>query len=227
MTTPTGGTIRSSDIRNEFGASGANNSVRLGAYRISQSAGVYSNLPLDAGVPQSGSISFSQLRNKKLNVVVDISGDAETRVNMRSKYDADSGVTVIGGFNTKPADPSEKRILVSVNKTIGSNSESINNVALRTGTWGTSATLEVLLGSSARIIGAGGKGGDFTATEYIIYETDEYGNPYEAGTDVSYDAGAGSSGSSAFGVDYPCSIINYGYIQNGFGGGGAGGFRAR
>jgi hypothetical protein len=226
MTTPSG-TIRASDIRNEFGASGANNSVRLGAYRISQSAGEYSNLPLDAGVPQSGSISFSQLRNKKLNIVVDISGAAQTRVNMRSKYDENSGVTVIGGFNAKPADPSEKRILISVNTTIGSNSESINNVALRTGTWGTSATLEVLLGSSAKVLGAGGKGGDFTATEYIVYATDEDGNVYENGTDFSYDAGAGSSGSSAFGIDYPCSIINYGTIQNGFGGGGAGGFRAR
>jgi hypothetical protein len=227
MTTPTG-TIKASDIRNEFGASGENNSVRLGAYRVSWYAGEYSQLPLDAGVPQGTSaISFGQLRNKKLNVVVDISGNAETRVNMRSKYDANSGVTVVGGFVSKPANPSGKRILVSVNKTIGSDSGSINNVALRTGTWGTSATLEVLLGSSAKVLGAGGKGGDFTATEYIIYETDEYGSQYEVGTDFSYDAGAGSPGSSAFGIDYPCNIINYGTIQNGFGGGGAGGFRAR
>ena len=160
----------------------------------------YSNLPLDDGVPNSvavgnSAISFSQLRDKRLNIVVDISGQTEYRVNMRSKYDSNIGVTVIGGFIGKPVDPSQKRIKVSVNETIGSDSGSIDSlvappliVALRTGTWGTSAILEVLLGPSAAIIGAGGKGGDFTAEEYIIYSEDEYGNIYESGTDFSYYA---------------------------------------
>jgi len=227
MPTPAG-TISFSQIESEFGRNG---SKSLGSYRISQSAGLYSDLPLDDGVPKSvavgnSAISFSQLRNKKLNVVVDISGAAETRVNMRSKYDGNSGVTVIGGFVSKPADPSQKRILVSVNKTIGSDSGSINNVALRTGTWGTSTTLEVLLGSSARIIGAGGDGGNFTATETVVVEFDGDGNPFET-IAVSFDAGAGSSGSSALGIDYPTTLTNNGTIQNGFGGGGAGGFRSR
>jgi hypothetical protein len=226
MPTPAG-TISFSQIESEFGRNG---SKSLGSYRISQSAGLYSDLPLDDGVPKSvavgnSAISFSQLRDKRLNIVVDISGQTEYRVNMRSKYDSNIGVTVIGGFIGKPVDPSQKRIKVSVNETIGSDSGSINSVALRTGTWGTSANLEVLLGPSAAIIGAGGKGGDFTAEEYIVYETDEYGNVYENGTDFSYYADGGYSGSSALGIDYPTTLTNNGYIQNGFGGGGAGGFR--
>jgi hypothetical protein len=39
MATPST-TIKASDIRTEFGASGANNSVSLGAYRISQTVSV-------------------------------------------------------------------------------------------------------------------------------------------------------------------------------------------
>jgi len=278
MPTPSG-RINFSDIESEFGRNG---SKSLGSYRVSQSAGLYSNLPLDSGIPRNGPISFSQLRGKRLNVVVDISGGREDRVNMRQKYDANSGVTVIGGFRSKPADPSQRRILVSVNKTIGSSSASINHVALRTGTWGTSAILEVLLGPSARIIGSGGKGGDFVATtstqsgtavyaEYCFhyrfyskggsgplwcdYEPDPPaggqwtsgwypGNPfylpsgkssilaYEArrdwsATSVSFTANGGSSGSSALGIDYQTTLTNNGYIQNGFGGGGAGGYATR
>jgi hypothetical protein len=277
MPTPTG-TISFSNIESEFGRNG---SKSLGAYRVSQSAGLYSNLPLDTGVPQSGSISFSQLRGKRLNIVVDISGAREDRVNIRSKYNVNAGVTVIGGFTSKPADPSQKRILVSVNKTIGSSSASRNHVALRTGTWGTSATLQVLLGPSARIIGSGGKGGDFTATtttqsgtavyaERCLHFRDYKGNVYlsqckgydpnpPAGdwtsgwypgnyvfipsgksgfygyearrnwsaTSASFTANAGSPGSSAIGIDYQTTLTNNGYIQNGFGGGGAGGYRSR
>ena len=160
MPTPAG-TIRFSQIESEFGRNG---SKSLGSYRISQSAGLYSNLPLDDGVQNSvavgnSAISFGQLSNKRLNIVVDISGQTEYRVNMRSKYDSNIGVTVIGGFIGKPADPSEKRIKVSVNETIGSDAGSGVNTALRTGTWGTSTFLEVLLGPSAAIIGAGGAGG--------------------------------------------------------------------
>lgn len=250
MPTPTG-TISASQIINEFGPNNNTNDLpnrtKMGSYRISQSAGLYSNLPLDAGIPQSGPISFSQLRGKRLNVVVDISGGDEYRVNMRSKYDANAGVAVIGGFKSKPADPSQTNVLISINKKIGSSAGSRQQVALRTGSWGTSTFLTVTLGSSARIIGAGGKGGDFTATtnttQISVPLYDNEGNQvyyYDPGTDSSYPAytteettttdfvaNNGSTGSSAFGVDYPCTIFNYGYIQNGFGGGGAGGYRSR
>jgi len=242
MPTPAG-TIKFSDIETEFGRNG---SKSLGAYRISQSAGLWSNLPLDSGVPQSGPISFSQMRGKRLNMVVDISGGEEYRVNMRTKYDTNSGVTVIGGFRSKPADPSQTRIYVSINKTIGSSTESANHVALRTGNWGTSTILEVLLGGSAEILGAGGKGGDFRADQYFVevqvpqYEDGNQVYYYDSVTDSYYPvynteiqtvsefyADGGASGSSAFGVEYPCTVYNYGLIQAGYGGGGAGAYRSR
>ena len=69
MPTPAG-TIRFSQIESEFGRNG---SKSLGSYRISQSAGLYSNLPLDVGIQTSvavgnSAISFGQLRNKRLNI---------------------------------------------------------------------------------------------------------------------------------------------------------------
>lgn len=49
MPTPAG-TISFSQIESEFGRNG---SKSLGSYRISQSAGLYSNLPLDVGIQTS------------------------------------------------------------------------------------------------------------------------------------------------------------------------------
>lgn len=69
MTTPTG-TIKFSDITSEFGTPGGKN---LGAFRVNQSIGGRS-WTLDAGVPTSGTIRFSDLRGKTCNVVVDYTG---------------------------------------------------------------------------------------------------------------------------------------------------------
>lgn len=69
MTTPSG-TIKFTDIEAEFGQ---NSTRKLGSYRISQSIGGRT-WPLDEGIPQSGTIRFSDFRNKTLNVVVDYSG---------------------------------------------------------------------------------------------------------------------------------------------------------
>ena len=51
MALQSSGQISFSDISNEFGNAGS-----LGAYRVSQTIGELSNLPLDNGVPQTGSI---------------------------------------------------------------------------------------------------------------------------------------------------------------------------
>ena len=61
------GPISFSQIANEFGTPPGKN---LGAYRVSQTVGTLSSLPLDTGVPQSGTINFSDFYSKKLNVVV-------------------------------------------------------------------------------------------------------------------------------------------------------------
>jgi hypothetical protein len=171
MTTPTG-TISADNIRTEFGASGANNSVSLGAYRVSVSVGNYSNLPLDDGIPQGTDvISFNNFRGKSLNVVLDIGTDnTEYRVNLKTKYE-NSTPTMIGGYATKPINTSGKKIKFSVNKTIGSAAGSITNVALRTGSWDSGTSLQLIIGSNGRIYGSGGAGGNTTYSEANTVES--------------------------------------------------------
>ena len=52
------------------------------------------------------------------------------------------------------------KILIHVNKTIGSAKGNQANVALRTGTWQSDVVLSVDVGSSGRLYGAGGDGGE-------------------------------------------------------------------
>jgi hypothetical protein len=122
MTTPTG-TIKASDIANEFGASGTNGKVSLGAYRVSQTVSVLSGLPLDTGVPQgTAAISFGSLRGKKLNIVVDCtapSGEWKTKVNARQDYNDNNNITVIGGFKTRPSSPANTKVIIHNNGNIG------------------------------------------------------------------------------------------------------------
>ena len=67
MTTPSG-QISAQDIKNEFGEVGG--TVPLGSYRVSQSKGELT-LAIGDGVPTSGTISYDNMRNKRLNIVVD------------------------------------------------------------------------------------------------------------------------------------------------------------
>ena len=48
-----GNPLAFSEIETEFGANGTRS---LGSYRITQSVGTLSNLPLDTGIPSSGQI---------------------------------------------------------------------------------------------------------------------------------------------------------------------------
>lgn len=68
MALQSSGAISLSQIANEFGLP---SSKRLGAYRVSETYGALTNIPLDTGVPQSGTIRFSDFYNKKLNIIVD------------------------------------------------------------------------------------------------------------------------------------------------------------
>ena len=152
------GQISFSDISNEFGNAGS-----LGAYRVSQTIGELSNLPLDNGVPQSGAISFSDFYSKRLNIVVNYhSGGTEYQQDARDKYDA-NGITIVGGYkgvNNKPAAGNGAKVMIHVDKTIGSTTNAgVNRCALTTGSWN-NTTLQVDLGSTARISGAGGQGGE-------------------------------------------------------------------
>ena len=200
MTLPSSGSISASQIRTEFGAtSGDQNTgpVSLGAYRVNWYAGVYSQLPLDDGIPRgTAAIGFGNFRGKSLNVILDLGTNTEYRVNLKTKYD-NSTPTVIGGYKSKPTNTNGKKILISINKSIGSNKAATNNVALRTGSWDSGTMLFVRIGTSGEIIGAGGDGGGGGGAQ-------------------------GGGGTSAFGIDYPVTIENYGLISCGFGGGGGG-----
>ena len=192
------GSISASQISNEFGLPPGRN---LGAYRVSQTVGSLANLPLDTGIPQSGSISFSNFYSKRLNIVVDFySGGTVTRQTARTRYN-NSNVTVIGGFKTRPSSGAGSRVITNVNKTIGSAQGNINNVALRTGSWESNTNLEIVVGPAGTIIGAGGNGG----------------------TGTTGNGGSGTPGTSALGIQYTTTIINQGLIFGGRGGGGGGG----
>ena len=63
-----GSSLAFSEIETEFGQ---NNDRDLGEYRVSQTVGGLISQPLDAGIPQSGEIKFSDFYSKRLNVIVD------------------------------------------------------------------------------------------------------------------------------------------------------------
>ena len=110
MTLPTGESpISFSQIRTEFG-DGTNTStspVRLGQYRstdasfTNETVGALSNLPLDTGIPTSGTINVDSFHGKKLNVIIDYYSTSENRPNVaRTKYQetsASGNRAVVGG----------------------------------------------------------------------------------------------------------------------------------
>ena len=197
------GPISFSQISNEFGSPSGKN---LGAYRISQTVGDLT-IPLDAGIPTSGTIRFSNFYSKRLNVVVYCSGD---RVESRSRYNDNNNVTVIGGYKTRPESSSGSKVWIHTNESISSDiaaSSAPNRryCSLITGGWDDNTDLRLDIGTSGVVSGSGGKGGN------------------GGGNTVS--AQSGSFGTSAIGVNYqPITITNRGIIQGGTGGGGGGGW---
>ena len=71
MAIKSSGPIKFSDIQKEFGDSSPNETgISLGKYRVSESYGEMTNMPLDEGIPQDGAIEMSDFYGKKLNVVI-------------------------------------------------------------------------------------------------------------------------------------------------------------
>ena len=228
MTTPTSGTISATDIINEFGNSNSNGGMSLGAYRFqsNQTIGSLTFTALDTGIPTGSSqIKYSDMRNKKLNFVVDYHTFSQDRQNSVAHINAQTrwqqgNNTAVGGFKNAPTSSGDwnggKRVYINVNKTFGSitnNTQSV--VALRTGqNWPDNTEMIIEVGSSGKIFGAGGRGGH--------------------GSNGSGTGGNAENGNSALGIDITtnsggksCTINvrNGGYIQCGFeGGGGGGGF---
>ncbi len=248
MGLPSSGSISFSQIRTEFGTDGNNTSgpVRIGQYRRDDSSftnksttgsgGNLDNLPLDTGVPTSGTISADHLRGKKLNIIVDgysstdtgggqSSGSAPTwqqRMNARTAYD-NNHIMIVGGYKPNSEKPSgggdssstpgdSAKVIIHINKNIGgiSGRSEKQHVSVRTGSWESGTQLVMELGSEAHIRGAGGDGG----------KGGDAGEGTESGED-------GEDGNSAIGIEYngthveieSGAIVNKGYG----GGGGAGG----
>ena len=170
MALQSSGQISFANIINEFGDSGGG----LGGYRLNQTIGSLSGLRLDknscgpsanASIPGPGqTISFSDFYNSRLNVVVDYhSGSTEYRAVAKDKYVA-NGVTVVGGFRTRPTSTGGIKVFVNVNKKIGSDTNNdTHRAALRTGSWDSGTQLTIDVGGSGKIYGAGGRGGNGTA----------------------------------------------------------------
>ena len=196
------GQISFSQIENEFGQNGERS---LGDYRTSQSVGELSNLPLDTGIPTSGQIKFSDFYSKRLNIVVDMhSGGDEFRKSAKGDKWNNNNLTVIGGFRSKKEDGS--KIIIHVNKKFGSDKSSVNNCAVRTGSWNSSSSIQVDVGGEGQILGAGGDGA-------------------QGGTCLGTGQ-PGGTGTSGLGIDHngvTVNVLSGGIIRAGFGGGGGGG----
>lgn len=214
MALPSSGPISASGIRTEFGASGPNNSVSLGNYRVKQSVGSgLIDLPLDTGIPQgTAAIGIGSFIGKKLNIVVNCTSNT-TRVNARSLYDANTNVTVIGGFKSKPATVTNQKVWIHTNGTMGSdqNASAVSQTycTLFTGTWDSTTDLYIDIGPSGNVMGAGGNGGGGGS----------------ANTGSVSGGGNGGNGTSAIGIIATNNIVitNRGRVAAGGGGGGGGG----
>ena len=210
-----------SEIATEFGNPIDN---KLGNYRnTTTKSWDLGTLPFDSGIPTSGSIKFSDFYNKQLNVVVDCYDDcSDYHVNAKSQWDNDK-VIVVGERRGKKIGGS--KVIIHVNKEIGSAAGGYGanaadketergKCALRTGTgWSLTSKMQIDLGDSAKLRGAGGAGG-------------KGNNPADDAGDIKH----GREGTSALGIQHGSStnktVINVNssaIIRAGYGGGGGGG----
>lgn len=219
------GSLRFSQIEQEFGESIGK---KFGGYRISQTIGDMTEIPLDEGIGQekddgkdvrngdaTNSIRFSQFRGKRLNVVVHYAANETRAIGGHNKYtNDDSSVTVIGpegGVREKPTNGTGAKVILHVSGTLLSNKENKERSALRTGNpeyWDSSVILHINVGNEAVISGSGGDGG-------------AGGNP----DSNNGRGGDGEDGSSAIGIATPVEKIivqTGGVVQAGGGGGGGG-----
>ena len=222
MTLQSSGEISLKNIANEFGYTESNGTTtKLGSYRTTNGQG---NFPVSFGALQfnsidartggsvptgSSQIAFSDFYGTKLHTIVNFySGSTENRKVAKDKYNSgdSSKVQTVGNYRTPPSDSADTKVHIHVNKSIGSETSNIKHCALRTGLWDATTDLQVDVGGSGRISGAGGKGGK--------------------GSTGSGSGFAGGDGSSGLGIQYDGTIVTVasgGFIQAGFAGGGGGG----
>ena len=220
MTLPSSpNSIRMTQIANEFGYT-QGSATKIGDYRTlanganyPQTIGALSFSSIDGGgsvATGSNSIRMSQFRGTQLQQVVNFwaSGKGGFRLNAKNRYNNNSSgdVAVVGNYRTRPSNSSGTKVHIHVNQAIGSERFDQDHCALRTGSWDTSTNLQVDVGGSGRIQGAGGFGGN--------------------GANGATGGNQGGSGTSGLGVEYSPTQVNIasgGIISGGFGGGGGGG----
>ena len=244
MTTPSG-QISLNDIKNEFGRAApdgdtSGTAISLGKYRVNDAATF--NKPLDIGVPQSGAIKLSDLRDKTRNVIFRYGGELQRgldahrpALNIASVYNGDqdnynnvSATTSdpdnlaslsrplrIGQFSNRPADTSDssKPVILTVQVT-GKLGSEVTTLDNPSEQFVALDTGTVGAGVSLRI--------EVTSSGEIYGAGGRGGN----GSNSSGDGGDATNGTSAIGVrsgNASVKLINAGYIQCGFGGGGGGG----
>ena len=133
------------------------------------------------------------------------SGGDETRTIAKNDKWNNNQLTVIGGFRSQKEGGS--KIIINVNKKICSDKSAVTNCALKTGSWDSTALVQVDVGSSGKILGSGGDGG-------------------RGANGIDSSGQAGFNGSSGLGIEVNNCTVNVasgGIIRAGFGGGGGGG----
>jgi len=250
MVLPTGESpISFSQIRDEFGTAGTDSAtapVRIGQYRRDDSAftnknlGELTNLPLDTGIPTSGTINVDAFHGKKLNTVIDLyeTGSSNYNHNVKTNRFDSGNYDFVGGYrdSLSPATwQGGKKLIVHINNTFGSNGASnVNDVALTIGDgWPANTDFQIDLGSSAVIAGKGGDGGNGGAgsdsnsggsnggngTSALALET---GMTYDAAGGAQIIAGGGGGGGGGGASQDDSSIFGSDFDEAGGGGGGGG-----
>tara|TARA_B100000902_G_scaffold196121_1_gene187328 strand:+ start:7778 stop:8878 length:1101 start_codon:yes stop_codon:yes gene_type:complete len=215
--------IKFSQIEKEFGRQPGANNRTIGNYCISNSFGSLTDVRLDneAGKnantpipgPKGQEVKFSDFYNGKLNVAVDLwsGGGTVKRAHAKTLY-KNKDVKVLGPTPNADAptwqEMEGRRVIIHVNKKIKSETENTRSIcALRTGSWKSTTKVQLDIGSSGIIYGAGGKGGN-------------------GANDESDTGDGGKNGNSAIGIQHNGTVVSVmggAYIQCGFGGGGGGG----
>ncbi len=214
MALQSSGPISTTDIANEFGYSlGSTNGIKIGDYRgqnFTNSNGNTVRIPTSEDVPTSGPIKFSDFYGGRLTLVVDyFSGPGENKPqDAYLRFDLQVNKTVVSGFKQIKSDNTAgRRVVILVNKDIGSDKSRTDSCALRTGTgWNNDTVLQVLVGPNGEILGAGGDGGNQRTG------TSGLGVQFEGVASTAAPAGATS-----------VVIQSGGRIAGGGGGGGNGG----
>ena len=152
-----GSPLAFTEIEAEFGAQSPRS---LGSYRHSQTVNGLTFDGIDTGIPSGTSntdtIRFSDFYGKSLNIVVDCySGGDEFRISAKNNKWNNNQIVIINPSAVGKKEEGTK-ITIRVNKKFGSDKSSVNNCALKTGTWSNPASVTIDLGSSAKILGAGG-----------------------------------------------------------------------